>query len=58
MTDRTIKIKDITIGGKTQLVFIAGPCVIETEELTLKTAKRASGNFQEFGYSFNIQEFL
>ena len=46
MTDRTIKIKNITIGGKNPLVFIAGPCVIETEELTLKTAKELQEIFK------------
>ncbi|MBI4654862.1 MAG: 3-deoxy-8-phosphooctulonate synthase [Nitrospirae bacterium] len=37
---RKIKIGEVSIGGKSPLVFIAGPCVIETEKLTLKIAER------------------
>lgn len=40
MPTREIKIGTVTIGNKNPLVFIAGPCVIESEELTLKTAKK------------------
>lgn len=37
---KTITVGEIKIGGKNPLVLIAGPCVIETEEITLKTAER------------------
>ncbi|MFH0826398.1 MAG: 3-deoxy-8-phosphooctulonate synthase [Candidatus Omnitrophota bacterium] len=37
---RQIKVGSITIGDKNPLVLIAGPCVIESERLCLKTAKR------------------
>jgi 2-dehydro-3-deoxyphosphooctonate aldolase (KDO 8-P synthase) len=40
MITREVKIGNVSIGGQNPLVFIAGPCVIETEELTLKTAER------------------
>lgn len=40
MITRKIKIGEVSIGGKSPLVFIAGPCVIETEKLTLKIAER------------------
>jgi len=36
---KKIKVKDITIGAE-ELVIIAGPCVIETEEGTLEHARR------------------
>jgi len=39
MTTKKIKIGSIVIGGKYPLVLIAGPCVIETENLTLRTAE-------------------
>ena len=35
-----IKINNIKIGEGEPLVLIAGPCVIESEELTLNTAKK------------------
>ena len=35
-----INVKDIKIGDKNPLVLIAGPCVIESEKLSLETAKR------------------
>jgi len=37
---KEIKVGKIKIGGNNPLVLIAGPCVIETEEQTLQTAKR------------------
>jgi 2-dehydro-3-deoxyphosphooctonate aldolase (KDO 8-P synthase) len=37
---KEIKIKDIAIGSRNALVFIAGPCVIESEEATLRVAER------------------
>ncbi len=50
MLTREVKISNVIIGGKSPLVFIAGPCVIEDEESTLKTAKR----LKETSESFNI----
>lgn len=47
---KEIRIGNIILGGRSPLVFIAGPCVIETEESTLKTAKRLKG----FSESLNI----
>ena len=40
MTTRAIKIGNVTIGGGNPLVFIAGPCVIESEDSTLRMAER------------------
>ncbi|OPX30652.1 MAG: 3-deoxy-8-phosphooctulonate synthase [Candidatus Latescibacteria bacterium 4484_181] len=36
----TVKVGDTLIGGGAPLVLIAGPCVVESEELTLETAKQ------------------
>ncbi|MCK5426809.1 MAG: 3-deoxy-8-phosphooctulonate synthase, partial [Thermodesulfovibrionia bacterium] len=44
---REVKIGNVSIGGENPLVFIAGPCVIETEELTLKTAERLKKIFHK-----------
>ena len=35
-----VKVKNISIGDKNKLVLIAGPCVIESEQEVLNTAKR------------------
>ncbi|MBI4843285.1 MAG: 3-deoxy-8-phosphooctulonate synthase [Nitrospirae bacterium] len=40
MQTREIKIANVKIGGDNPLAFIAGPCVIESEESTLKAAAR------------------
>lgn len=37
---REVRIKNVIISGKTPLAFIAGPCVIEDEESTFRTAER------------------
>ncbi len=47
MITREVKIGNVSIGGQNPLVFIAGPCVIETEELTLKTAERLKEIFRK-----------
>lgn len=39
MATREIRIADFSIGNRHPLVFIAGPCVIETEESTLRAAE-------------------
>jgi len=35
-----IRIRNITIGGNRRVVLIAGPCVVEGREITLRTAER------------------
>jgi len=50
MPTKEVKIGKVVVGGKNPLVFIAGPCVIETERSTLKTAKR----LKEISESLNI----
>ena len=40
MVTREVKVENILIGGNNPLVFIAGPCVIESDEITLKAAER------------------
>ncbi|MBI4699383.1 MAG: 3-deoxy-8-phosphooctulonate synthase [Nitrospirae bacterium] len=52
MKTREIKIGSITVGGDNPLVFIAGPCVIESEESTLKTAGRLKDIFSSLGIPF------
>jgi 2-dehydro-3-deoxyphosphooctonate aldolase (KDO 8-P synthase) len=47
---REIKIKEITIGGKNPLALIAGPCVIEGREETLRIAE----TLQEIAGSVSI----
>ncbi len=37
---KEIHIKNITIGGNRPIVLIAGPCVIESEQMTLEAARR------------------
>ncbi|MEW6714621.1 MAG: 3-deoxy-8-phosphooctulonate synthase [Nitrospirota bacterium] len=50
MQTREIKIGNITIGGQNPLAFIAGPCVIETEEITLSVA----GKLKDYSEKHNI----
>lgn len=50
MKTREIKIGKITIGGQNPLAFIAGPCVIESEELTLNIA----GKLKDYSEKNNI----
>ncbi len=40
MLTREVKIGSVAVGNRNPVVFIAGPCVIESEESTLKTAER------------------
>jgi 2-dehydro-3-deoxyphosphooctonate aldolase (KDO 8-P synthase) len=49
MPVRVVKIGTIKVGGKNPLVFFAGPCVIESETLTLKIAERLCRAFQRKG---------
>jgi 2-dehydro-3-deoxyphosphooctonate aldolase (KDO 8-P synthase) len=50
MPTREVKAGDIAIGANNPLVFIAGPCVIESEDVTLKAAHR----LKEISDKYNI----
>ena len=39
-TTKTIRIANVTIGGNNSIVLIAGPCIVEGREMTLKIAAR------------------
>jgi 2-dehydro-3-deoxyphosphooctonate aldolase (KDO 8-P synthase) len=39
MATREVQVNSITIGGDRPLILVAGPCVIEGEEVTLRIAK-------------------
>ncbi len=49
---REIRFKDITIGGNSPFVLIAGPCVIESEVSTLEAAERLKKITSELGVRF------
>jgi 2-dehydro-3-deoxyphosphooctonate aldolase (KDO 8-P synthase) len=49
---KKIKIKDVEIGGGGLLLIIAGPCVIENEDIALETAKRLKGICKKVGLPF------
>jgi 2-dehydro-3-deoxyphosphooctonate aldolase (KDO 8-P synthase) len=49
---RVIKVRGIPVGGKNPLVLIAGPCVIENEEITLTTASKIKEITQKVGMPF------
>ncbi len=49
MVTREVHINSITIGGNRPLVLLAGPCVIEDEEVTLRIAKRIKEITSRFG---------
>lgn len=49
MATREVHINSITIGGNRPLVLLAGPCVIEGEEVTLRIAKRIKEITSRFG---------
>ncbi len=40
MATKEVHVNSVTIGGNRSLVLVAGPCVIEGEEVTLRIAKR------------------
>ena len=50
MSTREVQIGNITIGGQNPLAFIAGPCVIESEDTTLRVA----GKLKEYSEKSNI----
>jgi len=49
MITREVHINSVTIGGNKPLVLLAGPCVIEGEEVTLRIAKRIKEITSRFG---------
>ena len=50
MNSNLVKIGDVTFGGGAPLALIAGPCVIEDEDLALKIAEQIA----ELGSKLNI----
>ncbi|NME36822.1 MULTISPECIES: 3-deoxy-8-phosphooctulonate synthase [Fusobacterium] len=49
---REINIKDFTIGGKQRFTLIAGPCAIETEEMSLEVAKKIKEICDKLGINY------
>jgi 2-dehydro-3-deoxyphosphooctonate aldolase (KDO 8-P synthase) len=49
---QTVKVGDIKIGNNNPLVLIGGPCVIESEDLVLKTAEKVKKIADKLGYPF------
>lgn len=49
---KEIKIGDVKIGGKNPLVFIAGPCVIENEDLCIEVASTLKNMTSDLGIPF------
>ena len=39
-TNRSIRISNVSVGGNKKIVLIAGPCIVEGREMTLRTAER------------------
>lgn len=48
----TIRIGTVRIGGGNPLVLIAGPCVVEDRDTTLKTARRIQKTAKKYGIPF------
>ena len=49
---KTVKVGNISIGEKWPLVLIAGPCVIESEDIVLSTAERVKELADRLGFPF------
>ena len=49
---KKIKIKDFLIGDKNKLTIIAGPCVIESFDHALNSAKELNEIFKDFDFNF------
>jgi len=49
---KVVKIKDISIGGEHPLMLIAGPCVIESEQTALETARAIKKMTEELKIAF------
>lgn len=52
MKETIISVRDIKIGGGSQLVIIAGPCVVESRELALRVAEDASRAARKIGLPY------
>jgi len=53
MMNKTVKLnEEIVFGGKNPFVLIAGPCVIESEDLVMKTAEKMKEVTQSLGLPF------
>ncbi len=50
-----VKIADLMVGRDHPPLLIAGPCVIESQELLLKTGARAQELARRFGFSFVLK---
>ncbi len=49
---REVKVGNFTIGGKQRFTLIAGPCAIETEEMSLEVAKEIKKICNELGVNY------
>jgi 2-dehydro-3-deoxyphosphooctonate aldolase (KDO 8-P synthase) len=49
---QTVKVGDIKVGNNNPLVLIGGPCVIESEDLVLKTAEKVKKIADKLGFPF------
>lgn len=49
---REIKVRDFTIGGKQRFTLIAGPCAIESEEMSLMVAKKIKEICDKLGINY------
>lgn len=49
---RAVPVRDVVVGGGAPLVLIAGPCVIESEQLALETAHAAKAVAAELGLPY------
>jgi 2-dehydro-3-deoxyphosphooctonate aldolase (KDO 8-P synthase) len=52
MATRVVHVNSVTIGGNGPLVLLAGPCVIEGEEVTLNIARRLKEITSSIGIAF------
>lgn len=49
---KKIEIRNITVGGGSPLAFILGPCVIESEDMIMRTAEELKNITSELGVPF------
>jgi 2-dehydro-3-deoxyphosphooctonate aldolase (KDO 8-P synthase) len=49
---QTVKVGDLKVGNNNPLVLIGGPCVIESENLVLKTAEKVKKIADKLGFPF------
>lgn len=50
--NKTVRVKDVKIGGKNPIVLIAGPCVIESEKSAIKHARAIKEIVDKVGIPF------